>query len=605
MKAIHLFKSFQKTFSLMGIMALFFLGFGTASASLSDFEKKALQKAKDLIKKDFKDSTLSKVDQLKELEWFIKASKPFRGMKIQVVSESIDTHSYESKTLAKAFTELTGIELTHDLIGEGDVIEKLQTQMHTGRNIYDMYVNDSDLIGTHSRLDYIVPLSDFMKGEGKDVTLPTLDIDDFIGKSFTTGPDGKLYQLPDQQFANLYWFRHDWFQRPDLKKKFKDKYGYELGVPKNWSAYEDIANFFTNDVKTIDGKRVYGHMDYGKKDPSLGWRFTDAWLSMAGTGSKGIPNGLPVDEWGIRVENCRPVGASVKRGGATNAPASVYALTKYIDWLKKYAPPQAIGMTFSEAGPVPSQGQVAQQIFWYTAFTKASLKKGLPVVNKDGTPKWRMAPSPHGPYWEEGMKLGYQDAGSWTMLKSTPLKRRKAAWLYAQFSVSKTVSLTKFIKGLTPIRESDLNSPVVTKMAPKLGGLVEFYRSPDRVRWTPTGTNVPDYPRLAQLWWQNISLAINGEKTPQEALDRLANQMDRIMGRLERIGMKRCAPKMAKSPKGRDFWLSQPGSPKALMSIEKPKGKTVAYKKLLREWSLKRAKKVARVKKVQAKKSVQ
>ena len=47
--------------------------------------------------------------------------------------------------------------------------------------------------------------------------------------------------------------------------------------------------------------RVYGHMDYGKKDPSLGWRFTDAWLSMAGVGDKGIPNGLPVDEWGIRV----------------------------------------------------------------------------------------------------------------------------------------------------------------------------------------------------------------------------------------------------------------------------------------------------------------
>ena len=26
-------------------------------------------------------------------------------------------------------------------------------------------------------------------------------------------------------------------------------------------------------------------------------------------------------------------------------------------------------MTFGEAGPVPAQGQIAQQIFWYTAFT--------------------------------------------------------------------------------------------------------------------------------------------------------------------------------------------------------------------------------------------
>ena len=58
----------------------------------------------------------------------------------------------------------------------------------------------------------------------------------------------------------------------------------DLGVPVNWSAYEDIAKFFSEDVKEVDGKRVYGHMDYGKKDPSLGWRFTDAWFSMAGGG---------------------------------------------------------------------------------------------------------------------------------------------------------------------------------------------------------------------------------------------------------------------------------------------------------------------------------
>ena len=47
---------------------------------------------------------------------------------------------------------------------------------------------------------------------------------------------------------------------------------------------------------------VYGHMDYGKRAPDLGWRMTDAWLSMAGAGSKGLPNGVPVDEWGIRME---------------------------------------------------------------------------------------------------------------------------------------------------------------------------------------------------------------------------------------------------------------------------------------------------------------
>ena len=54
-------------------------------------------------------------------------------------------------------------------------------------------------------------------------------------------------------------------------------------------------------------------------------------------------------------------------------------------------------MTFSEAGPVPGQGNIAQQIFWYTAFTATSTKPGLPVMNADGTPKWRMAPVPARP----------------------------------------------------------------------------------------------------------------------------------------------------------------------------------------------------------------
>ncbi len=544
--------------------------------------------AKKWIDSEFQPSTLSKDQQLAEMQWFIDAAKKLqaKGVKeIAVVSETITTHEYESKTLAKAFSEITGITVKHDLIQEGDVVEKLQTSMQSGKSIYDGWISDSDLIGTHYRYGKIMNLSDYMAGEGKDYTNPGLDLKDFIGTSFTTAPDGKLYQLPDQQFANLYWFRADWFARKDLQDKFKAKYGYDLGVPLNWSAYEDIAQFFSEDVKEIDGKKVYGHMDYGKKDPSLGWRFTDAWLSMAGTADKGIPNGFPVDEWGIRVadDRCAPVGASVARGGAANSPAAVYALTKYVDWMKKYAPKEATGMTFGEAGPVPAQGQIAQQIFWYTAFTADMTKAGLPVVNADGTPKWRMAPGPNGPYWKDGMQNGYQDVGSWTFFSGQDPNRTAAAWLYAQFVTSKTASLKKTLVGLTPIRESDIQSQAMTDLAPKLGGLVEFYRSPARVAWTPTGTNVPDYPKLAQLWWKNVAQAVTGEKTPQAAMDNLADEMDQVMARLERAGMARCAPKL--NPKGDPAkWLSDTGAPWKKLANEKPQGQTIAYETLLAAW---------------------
>ncbi len=552
-----------------------------------------MDEAKTWIDKEFQPSTLTKAQQLKELEWFVKAAKPFKGMTINVLSETIPTHEYESKVLAKAFFEITGIKVEHQLLGEGEVVQAVQTQMQTRRNLYDAYINDSDLIGTHSRLQLAINLTDWMAGAGKDVTLATLDIDDFIGKSFTTGPDGKLYQLPDQQFANLYWFRKDWFDRADLKARFKKRYGYALGVPVNWSAYEDIAEFFSVHVKNIDGVRIYGHMDYGKRAPDLGWRMTDAWLSMAGAGSVGLPNGRPIDEWGIRMEkgSCNPAGASVTRGGGTNGPAAVYAIRKWDEWLRKYAPPGAASYDFYQSLPALSQGNVAQQIFWYTAFTASMVQpksKGNNTVDAKGNPLWRMAPSPHGPYWKTGQKLGYQDAGSWTLFKSTPLKHRKAAWLYAQFVVSKTVDVRKSHVGLTFVRDSTVRHKSFTERAPKLGGLVEFFRSPDRVRWTPTGVNVPDYPKLAQLWWQNIGDVNSGTFTPQQAMDRLAKEMDQVMARMQVADEKAkiyggCGPRL-NPEKAASAWLGKGGA-KAKLANEKPKGETISYDKLIKQWS--------------------
>ncbi|MDA8453127.1 ABC transporter substrate-binding protein, partial [Acidovorax sp. GBBC 3332] len=187
--------------------------------------------ARKWIDSEFQPSTLGKDQQLAEMKWFIDAAKKLKDKgvsEVSIVSETITTHEYESKTLTKAFEEITDIKVKHDIIQEGDVVEKLQTSMQSGKSIYDGWISDSDLIGTHYRYGKIMALSDYMAGAGKDYTNPGLDLKDFIGTSFTTAPDGKLYQLPDQQFANLYWFRADLFERKDLKDKFKAKYGYEL-----------------------------------------------------------------------------------------------------------------------------------------------------------------------------------------------------------------------------------------------------------------------------------------------------------------------------------------------------------------------------------------
>ncbi len=198
-------------------------------------------------------------------------------------------------------------------------------------------------------------------------------------------------------------------------------------MPVNWSAYEDIADFFTNDVKEIDGVRIYGHMDYGKRAPDLGWRMTDAWLSMAGSGSPGLPNGRPIDEWGIRMEkdSCNPAGASVSRGGETNAPASVYAIAKWDEWLRKYAPPGAADYDFYQSLPALSQGNVAQQIFWYTAFT-ASM-----VAPKSCRQQHRRRP-------------GQRRSGAWRRRRTAPTGRK------ARSSATRTRARGRMFKS-TPV----------------------------------------------------------------------------------------------------------------------------------------------------------
>ena len=66
-------------------------------------------------------------------------------------------------------------------------------------------------------------------------------------------------------------------------------------------------------------------------------------------------------------------------------------------------------------------------------------------------------------------------------------------------------------------------------------------------------------------------------------MDRLAEQMDRILARLERAGMKNCAPKL--NPKrAPETWLSANAAPWAKLAKEKPKGETIGYDQLLEAW---------------------
>ena len=210
-------------------------------------------------------------------------------------------------------------------------------------------------------------------------------------------------------------------------------------------------------------------------------------------------------------------------------------------------------------------------------------------MNPDGTPKWRMAPSPHGAYWKEGMKLGYQDVGLWTLLKYAPIEKTKAGWLYAQFCTSKTVTLKKSLLSLHLIRESDIWSDAMTEMAPKVGGLVEFYRSPAR---EAVDADRRQRSRLRPSGPGLVAERLEGDLRrgdPQQAMDGLARDQDAIMARLEKSGIQgKLGPKMNEE-KDPEYWYAKAEkdgntAPQRKLANEKPQGVTVDYDELLKSW---------------------
>ena len=132
----------------------------------------------------FQPSVLTREQRIKELRWFKESAQDLRGVTVRSVAENIESHFYESRVLARAFEDITGIKVIHHVIPEGHLVPLVVDQMENGVRHYDIFVNDADLIGYHLRTKAVVNLTEYMGGEGKKYTNPYLDLNDFLNLEF-------------------------------------------------------------------------------------------------------------------------------------------------------------------------------------------------------------------------------------------------------------------------------------------------------------------------------------------------------------------------------------------------------------------------------------
>ena len=116
-------------------------------------------------------------------------------------------------------------------------------------------------IGGSAENGYYVKLNDFFEKEG-------ISMDDFLPATvvgYSEWPKGtpNYWALPAMGDVVGWTYRKDWFERPELQKEFKEKYGWDLGPPATYDQLKQIAEFFQS--REIDGKKVYGASIYTER----------------------------------------------------------------------------------------------------------------------------------------------------------------------------------------------------------------------------------------------------------------------------------------------------------------------------------------------------
>jgi multiple sugar transport system substrate-binding protein len=62
-----------------------------------------------------------------------------------------------------------------------------------------------------------------------------------------------VYGLPYHDGPECFIYRRDLFEDPAEQAAFRARYGYDLGIPRTWSQFEDIAHFFTRPEQDLFG----------------------------------------------------------------------------------------------------------------------------------------------------------------------------------------------------------------------------------------------------------------------------------------------------------------------------------------------------------------
>lgn len=260
-----------------------------------------------------------------------KPEKPFEGVELNAIWFYSPYTDFVQGWIRDEFTAETGISLKMELGGHEDVYPKIMLDVTNPEVVYDIWVVDGVWIPEMAQTGGLLEFTEEMLAQ-----IPGAKDIDPIWLKAMGGLQGKQYGLPVPGGVNLLFYLKSLFEDEELAAKFKEKYGYDLAVPKDWDQYRDFSEFFTK------SENPDSPTDYGTAIPAVNPFGYIWWLHIFwALGGNEIENGRMNYDNDITRES----------------------VNRYLEFFK-YATPASPGNAYGEVMNEFMLGNVASLIIW-------------------------------------------------------------------------------------------------------------------------------------------------------------------------------------------------------------------------------------------------
>jgi multiple sugar transport system substrate-binding protein len=379
--------------------------------------------------------------------------------------------------LVNDYTKETGVKVTVSTTPWSDFETKTFREFAAKSGTYDMIVGDSQWLGAGSTQGHWVELTDFFKKNNLEGLFLPATISGYA--EYPIGSK-KYWAIPLEGDANGWSYRKDWFEDPKEMAAFKAKYGYDLGVPKDYKQMRDIAEFFYRPDQKRYGIALYTDNSY------------DA-VAM-GVEQTIFSYGGELGDY-----------ATYKIDGIVNSKEAIEGLKAYRD-LFKFGPPGWGKAFFLENNQAITENLAAMSMNFFAFFPALA----NPATNKNAAGTGFFA-NPAGPTGKRFSALGGQGISIVSYSKKRDASVKFLEWFIKDSTQKRWADLGGYTCSKAILESADFQKATPYNKA--------FYDSMLMVKdfWA-----TPEYAELlTQLNNRVYPYVINGKGTPEEALNGL------------------------------------------------------------------------------------